>query len=240
MKKKEMLKDIENLKSKYDYLNGSQENQGSSLNSINEKIGSLKQAVSDLQKKEAELDIASKKESALLETVKPDFIEKLKDQDISLHSLKLNVDSMKKIQETLVQELKHTKSKIEHYDYSKVSRLDRQMDDKLRKMEKLSSAVGKNSSKAEQIFDEFQKQFVEFREFRELSRKLENAFEKCSSDIEKIRQDAAKEKDMASMQKDIDALKEKLKESAKKKDIDKINKRLKNRKAHSGKKGWFF
>ena len=68
-----------------------------SLVEVGKNIGELKANLEDMEKKQVEIEIIAKKSSALLEILKPDFIIKLKNQDVSLNSLKLGVETVKKL-----------------------------------------------------------------------------------------------------------------------------------------------
>lgn len=206
MKKKEIITELEKLKTKLSSLNRLQnQNQGS--------ISEVKEALMHLQKQEANLEATSKKESALLETIKPDFLTKIKNQDIAIQSINLNLDSVKKLQNTITQEFKNLKRKLESFNYKKVVELNREMDYKLSKMEKLNSSIEKNTRKTEDLFMEFKKNYIDFKNFKALSSKLKESFEIYLKEFDSIKEEfnkCIKEKDLLSLKKDIEKLKNKL------------------------------
>ncbi|MBW2966831.1 hypothetical protein KY342_07040 [Candidatus Woesearchaeota archaeon] len=191
-----------------------------SILQLSKNIGELKANFEEMQRKQTEVEIISKKTSALLEVLKPDFIIKIKNQDISINSLKLELDSIKKLEETFINEIKNLKRKLEFFDYQRVVEMDKETHIKLRNIERLNALTEKNSQKVESLFMEIEKQYVEFKKFKALGDRLENSFIMYVEKFNKFREESdkyLKEDDLSPLKKDIEKLKKAVNKSSKKK-----------------------
>lgn len=128
----------------------------SSLIKLSKDLGKLKAHYFDMQKKQTEIEVLTKKQAVMLEIIKPDFIEKIKQQDIAINSLKLELDSVKKLKEKLVDTVNSLKKKLDFYDYKRVCEIDKEAREKLRHIEKLNAIVEVDSRKVEDIFEEIE------------------------------------------------------------------------------------
>ncbi|MFH1682504.1 MAG: hypothetical protein ABIA37_01785, partial [Candidatus Woesearchaeota archaeon] len=72
------------------------------LMQTNLQLGQLKEQINQLQKKQYELEAEVKKNGQLLAPLKPDFITNLQKQKLEIHSLRLELESSRKVQDTLI------------------------------------------------------------------------------------------------------------------------------------------
>ena len=222
MTKKRVDIDIEKLRTKTNMIGRMQEQNKSEIMQLNERIGQLKEASSAMQKKEGELEMFSKKESILLATLQPDVITKIKGQDLAVHTMNLDIESIRKLQDTTIEELKHMQRRLEAFNYARVVEINREMEIKIRDMQRFNANIEKNSRKIESMFMEFERNFVDFKEFNAMGKKLEKSFEVYAEEFESLKEsvkDFVKEKDIVSLQRDLKDIKMNLKQYAKKKDV---------------------
>jgi DNA repair exonuclease SbcCD ATPase subunit len=225
MKKKELINNLENLKRKTNKVHRLQ-------SGLNEKVNKFKEEIRQLQRKELELETTSKKDHALLETVRPGFLTKIREQDIAIKSMSGYLDSLKKLQEMLVLEIKDLKGRLAVFNYKKIAKLDKGMNEKLKIMETIDANIEKNSKRFEEMFMEFEKNYLDFKQFKALGEKLNESFESYVERFNSLQEEyesCIKEKDLLTLKKQIDKLDNKIKESAKKKDLKKLRDKLKGK-----------
>ena len=121
-----------------------------------------------------ELETKVAKQSAILESFKP---EKMLSYDTAIATLSAQIESVQKLQEEIIEEFKDMKEKVSHFNYDKVSKLDNDMTDKLVEMEAQNRVNQMSSKKIEQMFMDFQKNYIEFKEFKALIKQVKKYFE---------------------------------------------------------------
>ena len=211
-KKKEV--EEEEKEDKKDKKAGKKGKKGSSVVQLGREIGEISANIEQIQKKNAELELLTKKQEAMLEILKPDFIVKIKEQDVAVNALKLGVESLRKLQETLISDVKVVKRKLDFFDYQRVVEINREIRVKLKKVERMNTIVEKNSQKVENLFREMANLYVEFKQFKTLGKKLDNSvnvyMEKFASLKEKT-EGYVKKEDFDSLKEELRQMKYKLK-----------------------------
>ncbi|MFH1682523.1 MAG: hypothetical protein ABIA37_01880, partial [Candidatus Woesearchaeota archaeon] len=100
------------------------------------------------------------------------------------------------------------------FDYENVVKINKEMKEKLKKLEKINTIVGKNEQKTESMFKEFEKNYVDFRNFKSLKEKTEKLMGKYCDEFSKMNKalkECAKDKDVSSLKDDLKIIKKELK-----------------------------
>lgn len=181
---------------------------------LNRELGQIKEQISQLQKKQDELEAEAKKNSRLLDPLKPDFITSLQKHKMEISSLKIELDSVKHVQDTLIHNLTEMKKKLDFFDYENVVKINKEMREKMKKLEKINTRVEKNEQKMEGMFKEFEKNYVDFRNFKSLKEKTETLIKSYGEEFSGMRKElrsCAKEKDLSLLKEELKGVKKELK-----------------------------
>ncbi|RME77599.1 hypothetical protein D6774_03955, partial [Candidatus Woesearchaeota archaeon] len=181
--------DLEKIKAKLEVLDAYRKTESEHAARVSEELGELRAQILELQKSIEKISIDSSKAIDLVNAVQPqNLMKEVQKEDAKLEELKSELKVAQEMQKVLKSQLQDIKKVTDAFKGAEsLLELEKEIREELVSLQKLRATVERHAEKSEDIFVEFQKQYAQFLEFKDMTKDLQASFEAVLEDFDKVK-----------------------------------------------------
>ena len=185
----QLIADVERMKAQMLALSESRKVNNERFSRISEQIGELRSGLTEHEKEMKMIEIKAVKAADLVSSVQPEkLMIEIKRQDTKIEALKSRIESNQLINEQIREELKEIRRKISLFrGVEEILNLNEEVKKELRNIQKVKAQTERHADKVETIFVEVEKNFAEFKKFKDLVENLNSQFKDVMKEMDKMR-----------------------------------------------------
>ena len=183
-----VMADVEKIKAQLQALTESRKATTERFTRISEQIGGLRNTLTNHEKTIGKVEAQATKAADLVSSVQPEKLKMdMKRQDTKIEALKSRVESNQLINEQIRKELKEIRNKISMFrGVEEIIKLSDDVKKELRNIQKIKAHTESAADKVENIFGEVEKNFSEFKKYKDMADNLNSQFKDVMKQMDQM------------------------------------------------------